>query len=152
MQDSGTSQTHNSVDTDGSDPQDGFEDSLHADRPTIHELSSTWTRSSDASRGRATNDIQHFSAWTRYGEPGREKAADNTRFTSGGRGWWKQQMLVDRSLRTMASLTSMFALIMMILSIRYLPDLFARKSINSTSVGSQSGQDCRSLETTNSVS
>ena len=139
------------MDTDGSDPQDSFENGLHADRSTNHELSSGWTRSRDASRGKPINNIQHFSAWTRYGDPNRERVADNTRLAPGGSGWWKQQMLVDRSLRTMAGLTTIFALILLVLSIRYLPDLVARKSMNSTSVGSQSGQDCRSLETTNSV-
>ena len=131
---SGTSQNHGGVDADGSDVQDTFEDSfdsLHADRPTSNKLSG---------------------AWTRYGEPGRERAVHNPEIASGGSGWWKEQMLVDRSLRTMAGLTSIFALIMMILSIRYLPELIARKNITSSSVGSQTVQDCGSLEATNVVS
>ena len=155
MRVSGTSQTHSGVDTDGSDFQDTFEhafDSLHVDRPTSHKLSGTWTRYRDVGRGKAANDVEHSSAWTRYGGPRREKPVNDPQIASGGSGWWKEQMLVDRSLRTMAGLTSMFALIMMILSIRYLPDLIASKNETSTSVGSQTGQDCRSLETTNVVS
>lgn len=151
----GTSQTHNGVDTDGSDFQDTFEDSFdssHVDRPTTDSISGAWTHQGDAGRGKAANDIQPFSAWTRYGEPRRERPVDDPQLVSGGSGWWKEQMLVDRSLRTMAGLTSMFALIMMILSIRYLPDLLASKNETSTSVGSQTGQDCGSLETTNVVS
>ena len=155
MQDSGTSQSYNGVDTDESGFRDTFENSFHGlllDRSTNHKLSSTWSRSGTASPGKATDSIQQFSAWTRYGEPNRKRDADNTQLASGGSGWWKEQMLVDRSLRTMAGLTSMFALIMVIISIRYFPELLARRSANSTSVGSHTGQDCKSLETTNIVS
>ena len=154
MQVSGTSQTH-SVDIDGRDSQDIFQGSssgLHVDPPPDDELSDTCTRNGDASRGEAANDIENVLAWTRYGDPSREKAVENTRFASGRSGWWKQQMLVDRSLRTMAGTTSLFALIMMIFSIRYFPYFLARKNPDSTSVGSQTGHDCGSLETTNVVS
>ena len=155
MQVSGTSHTHDSFDIEGRDSQDCFEGSssgLHVDRPPNYGLSSTWTGNGDASRGKAANDIENISAWTRYGDPSRERAVDNTRFASGRSGWWKEQMLVDRSLRTMAGITSMFALIMLILSIRYFPEFLARKNTDSTSVGSQTGHDCGSLETTNVVS
>ncbi|KAL8795183.1 MAG: hypothetical protein Q9195_002338 [Heterodermia aff. obscurata] len=152
MQVPATSQTHSGVNTDGSDSrdalQDGF-DSSHLDRPTSHSISDTWTRYGDAGRGQAANSVGQVSAWTRYGEPSQEKVFDDTQIASGASGWWKQQMLVDRSLRSMAGLTSIFALGLMILSITYLPDLLARKSLNSTSVGSRTGQDCGSLETTN---
>ena len=56
-------------------------------------------------------------------------------FASGRKGWWKEQMLVDRSLRTMAGLTSLFALIMAIICFKYLPQLAERPNQSSTSVG-----------------
>lgn len=61
-------------------------------------------------------------------------------------------MLVDRSLRIMAGLTSLFAFIMMIICIKYWPELSNRKNTGSTSVGSNIGQDCGTLESTNVVS
>lgn len=72
-------------------------------------------------------------------------------FATRGKGWWKQQMLVDRSLRSMAALTGTFALIMVIICLAYLPDLRHRMNDHSTSVGG-SRQSCESVERTDVVS
>ena len=90
-------------------------------------------------------------AWARIGHADREKGNGNNGFASGRSGWWKEQMLVDRSLRSMAGLTSLFALIMVIICIKYLPELLGRHNETSTSVGSNSGVSCERLEGTNVV-
>ena len=87
-----------------------------------------------------------------YGDVDREQGVNDIRFASGRSGWWKQQMLVDRSLRSMAALTSLFASIMTIICIVYMPKLVGRHNVTSTSVGSDTGTSCESLEGTNVVS
>ena len=66
-------------------------------------------------------------------------------------GWWWHEMLVDRSLRSMAALTSVFALMMVILCCVYLPAFASRPNKNSTSVGGQSGESCKTMEGKNTV-
>lgn len=91
------------------------------------------------------------SAWTRHADASEENGTNNSRFASGRRGWWKEQMLVDRSLRSMAALTFSFALIMTIVCVIYMPDLIRRHNGTSTSVGSKTGHSCQSLEASNAV-
>ena len=52
----------------------------------------------------------------------------------------------------MAGLTSLFALILLIITLKYMPEYFDRQNMGSTSVGSNIGQDCKNLESTNVVS
>ena len=66
-------------------------------------------------------------------------------------GWWKRQMLVDRSLRSMAALTSIFALIMIIICISYMSDFVTRPNKNTTSVGGKTGESCKTMEGRNVV-
>jgi hypothetical protein len=72
-------------------------------------------------------------------------------FAQGKPGWWKKQMLVDRSLRSMAAFTAICALIMLIIVISYLPAFAKRLNRNSTSVGGNSGESCASMESKNIV-
>lgn len=125
--------------------QDSF-DSLPTDRPPTYRSADAWTRCDDLRQEKGAN------GWVRFGGPGQEKGVEENQPASGGKGWWREQMLVDRSFRSMAGLTSLFAFIMMIICIRYMPELLGRKSQGSTSVGSKIGQSCRSLEGTNVVS
>ncbi|KAI9816742.1 MAG: hypothetical protein M1827_001387 [Pycnora praestabilis] len=60
-------------------------------------------------------------------------------------GWWNRQMLVDRSLRAMAALMSVFALIMVIIVIVYFKDFITRENKHSTSVGGKEGS-CKTME------
>ncbi|KAM3074282.1 hypothetical protein ACMFMF_006297 [Clarireedia jacksonii] len=70
-------------------------------------------------------------------------------FAHGKDGWWKKQMLVDRSLRTMAGLTFLSAMIMLIIIIAYLPSFTRRLNKHSTSVGGKEGESCSSMESRN---
>ena len=90
--------------------------------------------------------------WARYEDVDPAHGAKDICFASRRSGWWKQQMLVDRSIRSMAALTSLFALIMTIVCIVYMRELVGRHNETSTSVGSNSGESCESLEATNVVS
>lgn len=72
-------------------------------------------------------------------------------FAHGKDGWWKQQMLVDRSLRTMAGLTFLSAMIMLIIIVAYLPQFTKRLNKSSTSVGGKDGESCHSMESRNIV-
>ena len=109
-----------------------------------------WARYGNEDREKGRH--QSASTWTRSGDASWDKADEDKQFTTTRGGWWKEQMLVDRSLRVMAGLTSLFAFIMIILCIRYMPDLSDHKNTWSTSVGPHSGQDCGTLESTNLVS
>ncbi|PQE29641.1 Peptidase C78 ubiquitin fold modifier-specific peptidase 1 2 protein [Rutstroemia sp. NJR-2017a BBW] len=66
-------------------------------------------------------------------------------FAHGKDGWWKKQMLVDRSLRTMAGLTFLSAMIMFIIIIVYLPAFSHRLNKSSTSVVWKAGILCDAL-------
>ncbi|KAI9644228.1 hypothetical protein NHQ30_007583 [Ciborinia camelliae] len=73
-------------------------------------------------------------------------------FAQGKDGWWKKQMLVDRSLRAMAGFTFLCAIIMFIIMIVYLPAFYNRLNKQSTSVGGKDGESCKSMESKNTVS
>ncbi|KAL8958559.1 MAG: hypothetical protein Q9193_004407 [Seirophora villosa] len=84
-------------------------------------------------------------AWARFGRGSRDASEDpdnsGTQFAYGGPGWWKHQMLADRSFRTMAAMTTVFAIIMVIICLVNLPDLSRRANKSSTSVGGKAGAD-----------
>ena len=61
-------------------------------------------------------------------------------------------MLLDRSLRSMALLMTLFAISMVITCASYLPDFFHRGNLRSTSVGGSKGQSCDKMESVNVVS
>ena len=66
-------------------------------------------------------------------------------------GWWKRQMLVDRSLRSMAALMTVFAFAMVVLCASYFSAFLRRGSSHSTSVGARVGESCKAMETQNTV-
>ncbi|MCJ1269420.1 hypothetical protein MMC22_009312 [Lobaria immixta] len=84
-------------------------------------------------------------ALANHGEPYPGLLSLSGEFATGGKGWWKQQMLVDRSLRSMAALTGTFALIVLIICLAYLPHLVGRKNKHSSSIGG-SLQNCESVQ------
>lgn len=73
-------------------------------------------------------------------------------FAQGKPGWWNKQMLVDRSLRTMAGFTSVCAIVMFIIVMAYVPAFSRRTNKSSTSVGGSSGESCDIAEARNTVS
>ncbi|KKY23241.1 hypothetical protein UCDDS831_g02972 [Diplodia seriata] len=79
---------------------------------------------------------------------GRENAMPEEReATRLGSSWWRREMLVDRSLTGMAALTSLFAVIMLIVCISASPEFSHQleKNPNSTSIAFHKGH-CKSVE------
>lgn len=72
-------------------------------------------------------------------------------FAKAGPGLWKNQMLVDRSLRGMALLTSIFALGMMIVVFVWLPKYTQNENSESTSVFAVK-ESCKTASIKNLVS
>lgn len=72
-------------------------------------------------------------------------------FAHGKPGWWIKQMLVDRSLRSMAAFITICAVIMWIIVFSYLGPFTTRLNRNSTSVGRKEGESCGEAETRNLV-
>ncbi|APA16249.1 hypothetical protein sscle_16g110190 [Sclerotinia sclerotiorum 1980 UF-70] len=73
------------------------------------------------------------------------------RFAQGEGGWWKKQMLVDRTLRSMAGFTFLCAIIIFIIMIVYLPAFYRRLNKHSTSVGGKDGESCEHIESKNTA-
>ena len=72
-------------------------------------------------------------------------------FARGGKGWWTEQMLVDRSLRTMAGLMTIFAIILVSITFSNLGNFMRRTNPDSTAVGGGTGS-CKSVAGRNTVS
>ncbi|KAH7399834.1 hypothetical protein BKA64DRAFT_707518 [Cadophora sp. MPI-SDFR-AT-0126] len=70
-------------------------------------------------------------------------------FAHGRPGWWKKQMLVDRSLRSMAFFTAVCSLVMFIIIFAHLGDFKNRINTHTTSVGGKDGENCTSIEKKN---
>jgi hypothetical protein len=71
-------------------------------------------------------------------------------FAKSGTGLWKNQMLVDRSIRGMALLTSFFAISMLIIVVVWIPDYMRNENGESTSVFAAE-ETCKSASTKNLV-
>lgn len=117
-------------------------------------------RSSDSERSSNSDQVEAVSE-KRNGFRAiwrKKKASDNTssafdgNFAHGKPGWWKRQMLVDRSLRSMAGFTSVCAIVMLVLVCCYLPAFKNRINTNSTSVGGKDGEKCSTSESRTIVS
>lgn len=67
-------------------------------------------------------------------------------FEDGKPGWWKKQVLVDRSLRSMTGFVLICTLIMIIIIFSYMKDFMNRINKNSTSVGGRIVESCNVLE------
>ncbi|RFU28743.1 hypothetical protein B7463_g7594, partial [Scytalidium lignicola] len=79
----------------------------------------------------------------------RRKSTFDGHFATGKPGWWKKQMLVDRSLRAMAAFTAVCAIVMMVILIVYLPAFKRRLNHHTTSVGAGNGESCSVMERRN---
>lgn len=82
----------------------------------------------------------------------RTTATFDGHFAHGKPGWWKKQMLVDRSLRSMAGFTALCCVVMFTIVFSYLKDFSNRINFNTTSVGGKDGESCASMERKNVVS
>lgn len=104
----------------------------------------------------------HFSAWKRLAPRLRRGQATETSdngqnetfegelaVTKGG--WWHRQMLVDRSLRSMAALMTFLALVMVFLCANNFPAFLRNTNPSSTSVGGSEGESCETVERKNIV-
>ncbi|KAL8935344.1 MAG: hypothetical protein Q9216_005474 [Gyalolechia sp. 2 TL-2023] len=98
----------------------------------------------------STKGLLSSATWTKFARRSRDRSEDpdspGVKLAYGGPGWWKHQMLADRSFRTMAALTTVFAFIMIIICLVYFPDLVKRANKHSTSVGGKADQTCSSME------
>ena len=83
-----------------------------------------------------------FTALPRYSSD--VHANSENQFATEEGGWWNRQMLVDRSLRFMAALTTIFAIIMIALCCTYMSNFVNRSNRQSTSVGARKPQKCKS--------
>jgi len=72
-------------------------------------------------------------------------------FAHGRPGLWYKQMLVDRSLRSMAGFTALCAVIMFIITMSYIDDFAHRLNLHTTSVGGKDGESCGTMEQRNVV-
>ena len=92
----------------------------------------------------ASKKPQSTSAWSRYRTSLRQHF--ETEPTVRPPGWWNDQMLFDRSLRSMAILMTFYATILSIVCIAYFKEFLRRENPHSTSVGQKKGQSCKSLQ------
>lgn len=95
--------------------------------------------------------IRRSSMQSEHPRSGRAASSFGGNFAVRRAGWWKQQMLVDRSIRSMAALTTLFAIIMLVICAINLPRFLKRSNIHSTSVGPNVGQSCAGVERQNVV-
>lgn len=80
----------------------------------------------------------------------REHRSYETEYARIGRGLWKDQLLVDRSLRSMALLTTVFAIAMLIVIFTNLKAFAQRPNKQSTSVGGEP-QSCKAVARINTA-
>ncbi|KAL8720784.1 MAG: hypothetical protein Q9181_007852 [Wetmoreana brouardii] len=103
---------------------------------TQYAASSAFEPDDASSRGLLSSGI-----WAKFARRSHEDSEDPTglgaQFAYGGPGWWRHQMLADRSFRTMAALTSLFAFIMVIIVLTHSGELAHRANKSSTSVGGE---------------
>ncbi|KAL8933996.1 MAG: hypothetical protein Q9211_005466, partial [Gyalolechia sp. 1 TL-2023] len=103
----------------------------------------------------STKGLLSTATWTKFARRSRDRFEDpdspEAKLAYGGPGWWKHQMLADRSFRTMAALTTVFAFIMVIICLVNFPNFAHRANKHSTSVGGKANQTCSSMEGKNVV-
>ncbi|OAL47207.1 hypothetical protein IQ07DRAFT_133397 [Pyrenochaeta sp. DS3sAY3a] len=115
------------------------------------------TFDSPSSSGFSKGKIKNFAARIRrkplpnnlFGSIRRHPAAD-IQPTRIGPGVWKDQLLVDRSLRTMAATMTLFAVAMIILIATHAKFFSNRSNRNTSSVGGDTGS-CETVTTRNTV-
>lgn len=110
------------------------------------------TRQRQGFKSKAGPKVQQ--RWWRKPENGLPQRTGTTfagNFAHGKPGWWHKQMLVDRSLRSMAAFTTVCAIVMLIIVLCYAPAFYRRLNKGSTSVGGSGGENCRTVESRNLV-
>ena len=114
------------------------QNSVRSRSSTLHDsqyAASSAVEADDAS----SKGLLSSSTWTKFARRSRDAPDDpdnpRAKIAYGGPGWWKHQMLADRSFRTMAALTTIFAFIMVIICLVHFPELAHRANKHSTSVG-----------------
>ncbi|KAL8884790.1 MAG: hypothetical protein Q9205_004604 [Flavoplaca limonia] len=127
--------------------------------PSVRSRSSTITDTQYASASALDPDdasskgLLASGTWARFGRRSHEASDDldnpGAEFAYGGPGWWRHQMLSDRSFRTMAAVMTLLAFIMSIICIVNLKSLTHRPNKNSTSVGGNADKTCSSMEANN---
>jgi hypothetical protein len=127
---------------DPSPPPPGYSRVEQRDASDHNSLRSFDTLDSSASTGSSIEKLK--SRWSRIRRkpvPGymvgsiRRHPAAEIRPTRIGRGVWKDQLLVDRSLRGMAALTAVFAIVMIIIIATHMKYFYARANKFTSSVG-----------------
>ena len=99
--------------------------------------------------GETLKEPPSSSAWCQY--PSHLRRSFVTEPVIKPSGWWNHQMLFDRSLRSMAALMTLYAVIMTGICAGYLKDFVHRDNPHSTSVGQNKGKSCTSLQGTEIV-
>ncbi|OCL07707.1 hypothetical protein AOQ84DRAFT_246597, partial [Glonium stellatum] len=79
-----------------------------------------------------------------------EEPIYETEFARIGKGWWKDQQLVDRSIRSMALLTTVFAIAIVVVCIINMKLFYERPNWHSTSIGGET-KSCKSVARTNTA-
>jgi hypothetical protein len=132
----------------------------NSDHSTCQRNDTTDDLSLNSSNGSSSSGIEKLkSGWNRIRRKPlprylqgsiRSHPAADIEPTRIGRGVWKDQLLVDRSLRGMALLTSLFAITMLVVVCVYAKDFGARANKFSSSIGGAT-MDCSDVTHTNSV-
>lgn len=99
--------------------------------------------------GETLKELPSNSAWCKH--PSHLRRSFEAEPTIKPSGWWNHQMLFDRSLRSMAALMTLYAVIMTGICASYLKDFVHRDNPHSTSVGQNRGKSCTSLQGTEIV-
>lgn len=99
--------------------------------------------------GKTPREPEAGSAWCQFPNHLRQSFAAEPTTRPGG--WWNQQILFDRTLRSMAALMTLYAVIMIIICASYFKDFLHRGNPYSTSVGGNYGRSCKSLQSTENV-
>jgi hypothetical protein len=127
------------------------------DRRSLHAPSFTSNHSYEMQPYQVEADQTRLLADASQGHYGRDDASFLTGtteasrdFAKSGPGLWANQMLVDRSLRGMALLTSIFALGMMIVVFVWTPDYARNRSGQSTAVFAAE-ESCKAASSKNIV-
>ena len=112
-----------------------------------------------ASESSATDDVVLKENNAKYSNrkrlwrrPLRSRWFNKGEITSSPPGWWGDQMLFDRTLRSMAALMTLYAFIITVICARNFKPLITRSNKSSTSVGLNKDKMCKDLKSTEIVS
>lgn len=125
------------------------------DRGAPSEVENLETFSHDTSANDTGFHLRHRhetpGALVEHEKPSQGVPSPTVEFATNEKGWWKKQMLEDRSLRSMAALTGTFALIMVVTCLSYYRNFVSRTNKQSTSIGGRL-QSCENIDRADVVS